>query len=97
MLRRTGQEEEKNGPAVMEQLPYCLHNSQWNSLEFADERARGSDSEEGGEMAEVMALRRCDEEVNVARQGIRYRPPKLENFIPEDSVKCLCFLLKSNL
>lgn len=33
--------------AVMEQLPYCLHNSRWNSPEFVDQRKRKREIEEG--------------------------------------------------
>lgn len=54
--REEEEEEEENGPAVMEQLPYCLHNSQWNSLEFADERARERERERGGESHGVATL-----------------------------------------
>lgn len=68
----------------MEQLPYCLHNSRWNSPEFAEKR--GEETGCAREATTVMASRDCsDGEVNIAyRKGLDIaRPPKLENFTVE--------------
>lgn len=65
------------------------------------EGGRGEDTgDRGTENGERKSWRRdaVTEEVNVAQPGIRYRSPKLENFIPVGSVKDAShFVLKSYL
>lgn len=83
------------GFTVMEQLPYCLHNSRWNSTEFVGKGEVRRDAEAVKVVWHIATL--PTKRLTLLTGGIRYRSLKLENFIPVDSVKCLYFLPKINL